>query len=89
MRGIFVVFFVVVIVDEVPADTSRWGNSVPVERFLPLRASWRNSIEGPYGVSRSPRRSHKDSVGVLRGAPSSVGAVVTVVWFEGVTADDG
>src|SRR6202020_2274812 len=28
-------------------------------------------------------------VGVLRGAPSSVGTVMAVVWFEGVTADDG
>ena len=78
LRGIFVVFFIRV--DIVPAEMSHGIDNVPVDQLLPLRASWRNSIEGPQGVSWSARRSHKDRVGTRLWHPVNVGSVTVVVF---------
>ena len=78
LRSIFVVFFIGV--DIVPVEMSRGVDSIPVERLLPLRASWQNSIEGPQGVSQSAWRSHKDRVGTRLWHPVSVGSVAIVIF---------
>ena len=87
LRSIFVVFLIGV--DVVPLDlyvTTSVGN-VPTDLLLPLRASWRNSHEGPQGVSWSTQRLHKDRDGVLFTQLSKV-TEVTVVVLGVVTAAD-